>query len=171
MLDWTVQEMVLCIFRMLPPRDLARVRLVCRHWRDTADCPRLWRRMEVVLGAGQVGGSPPCSAVSRCGGAGYRVAAAGRATDCRPAGAAHLPLQPRPAGAVHTAVQTTPAVQEGEAVFHTILRHAGLREINISQNQISRVEPELLATTVNTMERANLFNAKLTPTQVQALFK
>ena len=45
-----------------------------------------------------------------------------------------------------------PDEEEAEAVFGAILEHEAIRELNISQNQISRVNPDTLARVVNTME-------------------
>ena len=45
-----------------------------------------------------------------------------------------------------------PDEEEAEAVFGAIMEHEAIRELNISQNQISRVNPDTLARVVNTME-------------------
>ena len=37
-------------------------------------------------------------------------------------------------------------------MFRAIMEHEAIRELNISQNQISRVNPDTLARAVNTME-------------------
>merc|ERR1719471_234585 len=63
-----------------------------------------------------------------------------------------------------------PDEEEAEAVFGAILDHEGIRQLNISQNQISRVNPDTLARALNFMEQVNLFNAKLSSDQVQSLF-
>merc|ERR1711874_880033 len=47
----------------------------------------------------------------------------------------------------------------------------GIRQLNISQNQINKVNPDTLAKAVNSMEQANLHNAKLTAGQVGAMFQ
>ena len=34
---------ILCrVFKMLPPKDLKKVMLVCKRWHDAADTPTLW---------------------------------------------------------------------------------------------------------------------------------
>ena len=79
-----------------------------------------------------------------------------------------------------------PDEEEAEAVFGAILEHEGIRELNISQNQISKVNPDTLARAVNSMEQVgyhfqyissyycvlqvNLFNAKLNGDQVRSLY-
>ena len=64
-----------------------------------------------------------------------------------------------------------PDEEEAEAVFKAILEHAGIKELNISQNEIFRVNAETLAKAVNNMENVNLFNAKLTSQQSRVLFQ
>ena len=46
-----------------------------------------------------------------------------------------------------------PDEEEAEAVFGAILEHEGIKELNISQNQISKVNPDTLARAVNSMEQ------------------
>ena len=55
-----------------------------------------------------------------------------------------------------------PDEEEAETVFQAIIEHEGIKELNISQNEISKVNPMTLANAVNTMEQVNLFNGKLT---------
>ena len=64
-----------------------------------------------------------------------------------------------------------PDEEEAEAVFRAIQEHEGIKELNISQNEISKVNPTTLAKAVNSMEKVNLFNAKLTNKQIEALFE
>merc|ERR1712038_2188879 len=52
-----------------------------------------------------------------------------------------------------------PDEEEAEAVFTAILEHEGIRQLNISQNQMNKVNPDTLAKAVNSMEQANLHNA------------
>merc|ERR1719277_2066303 len=63
-----------------------------------------------------------------------------------------------------------PDEHEAEAVFAAILEHEGIKELNISQNQIIKVNSDTLARAVNFMEQVNLFNARLSPAQVSAVF-
>ena len=37
------------IFRLLPPRDLRQVVLVCRRWREVGEAPRLWNWVTVTV--------------------------------------------------------------------------------------------------------------------------
>ena len=46
-----------------------------------------------------------------------------------------------------------PDEEEAEAVFTAILEHEGIRQLNISQNQINKVNPDTLAKAVNSMEQ------------------
>ena len=46
-----------------------------------------------------------------------------------------------------------PDEEEAEAVFIAILEHEGIRQLNISQNQINKVNPDTLAKAVNSMEQ------------------
>ena len=49
-----------------------------------------------------------------------------------------------------------PDEQEAEAVFAAILEHEGIKELNISQNQIIKVNSDTLARAVNFMEQVNI---------------
>jgi len=129
------------IFSMLSLRDLSNVILVCKEWKKVAESPWLWRRMEIVVGQLKVTNMNILNTV--------RLRSVKR---------------------VKLLSRYHPDEEEAEAVFGAIMEHEAIRELNISQNQISRVNPDTLARAVNTMEAVNLFNAKLTPAQVQALY-
>ena len=136
------QEMLLKIFTLLSRSDLYNVLLVCRKWRTVAETPWLWRRMEVVVGQIKV-------------------------TNMNLLNATRL----RSVKRVRLFSLYHPDEEEAEAVFTAILEHEGIRELNISQNQISKVNPDTLAKAVNSMEQVNLHNAKLTGGQVEAVFQ
>ena len=53
-----------------------------------------------------------------------------------------------------------PDEEEAEAVFGAILDHEGIRQLNISQNQISRVNPDTLARALNFMEQVKKYVTK-----------
>ena len=136
------QEMLMKIFSCLALPDLASVILVCKQWKEVAETPWLWRRLEVVVGQLKVNnigilGTRRLESVKR----------------------------------VRLLSKYHPDEEEAEAVFSAILEHEGIRELNISQNEISKVNPETLAKAVNSMEQVNLFNAKLTSMQCEALFQ
>ena len=44
------EEMLMKIFCCLHLSDLATVLLVCRRWKEVAESPWLWKRLEVVVG-------------------------------------------------------------------------------------------------------------------------
>ena len=136
------QEMLMKIFSLLSRSDLYNVLLVCRKWRMVAESPWLWRRMEVVVGQIKV-------------------------TNMNLLNATRL----RSVKRVRLFSLYHPDEEEAEAVFTAILEHEGIRELNISQNQISKVNPDTLAKAVNSMEQVNLHNAKLTGGQVEAVFQ
>ena len=136
------QEMMMKVFSYLALQDLANVLLVCHQWKEVAESPWLWRRLEVVVGQMKVNnigilGTRRLESVKR----------------------------------VRLLSKYHPDEEEAEAVFNAILEHDGIKELNISQNEISKVNPETLAKAVNTMEQVNLFNAKLTSPQCEALFQ
>ena len=136
------QEMLMKIFSLLSRSDLYNVLLVCRKWRMVAESPWLWRRMEVVVGQIKV-------------------------TNMNLLNSTRL----RSVRRVRLFSLYQPDEEEAEAVFTAILEHEGIRELNISQNQISKVNPDTLAKAVNSMEQVNLHNAKLTGGQVEAVFQ
>ena len=130
------------IFCCLELPDLSSVLLVCRRWKELAESPMLWKRLEVVVGQMKVNnigilGTRRLESVKR----------------------------------VRLLSKYHPDEEEAEAVFQAIQDHEGIKELNISQNEISKVNPITLAKAVNSMEHVNLFNAKLTSEQLQALFK
>jgi len=107
-----------------------------------AESPWLWRRMEVVVGQMKV-------------------------NNIRILGTRRLESVKR----VRLLSKYHPDEEEAEAVFQAIEDHEGISELNISQNEISKVNPTTLAKIVNSMEKVNLFNAKLTNVQIEALFE
>lgn len=136
------QEMLMKIFSLLSLADLSNVLLVCRHWRMVAESPWLWRRMEIVVGQMKV-------------------------TNMNLLNTTRLKSVKR----VRLLSRYHPDEEEAEAVFGAILEHEGIRELNISQNQINKVNSDTLARAVNFMEQVNLFNAKLSPSQVSAIYQ
>jgi len=135
-------EMLLKIFCCLRLHDLGNVLLVCRRWKDIAEHPWLWKRMEVVVGQLKVNN--------------INILATRRLESVK---------------RVRLLSRYHPDEEEAEAVFKAILEHAGIKELNISQNEIFRVNAETLAKAVNNMENVNLFNAKLTSQQSRVLFQ
>ena len=136
------QELLMKIFSLLSRSDLYNVLLVCRKWRTVAETPWLWRRMEVVVGQIKV-------------------------TNMNLLNSTRL----RSVKRVRLFSLYHPDEEEAEAVFTAIQEHEGIRELNISQNKISRVNPDTLAKAVSSMEQVNLHNAKLTVQQVDAVFE
>ena len=51
-MDVLPYEMVMKIFKMLPPQDLKVLVLVCRRWRDMGEDPSLWTCCQVSYKAG-----------------------------------------------------------------------------------------------------------------------
>jgi len=136
------EEMLMKIFCCLDLSDLATVLLVCRQWKEVAESPWLWKRLEIVVGQMKVNnigilGTRRLESVKR----------------------------------VRLLSKYHPDENEAEAVFQAIQDHEGINELNISQNEISKVNATTLAKAVNNMEKVNLFNAKLTITQINALFE
>ena len=118
------QEMLMKIFSLLSRSDLYNVLLVCRKWRMVAESPWLWRRMEVVVGQIKV-------------------------TNMNLLNSTRL----RSVRRVRLFSLYQPDEEEAEAVFTAILEHEGIRQLNISQNQINKVNPDTLAKAVNSMEQ------------------
>ena len=135
------EEMLLKIFCCLGQQDLSTVLLVCKEWKEVAESPWLWKKLEVVVGQMKVNnigilGTRRLESVKR----------------------------------VRLLSKYHPDEEEAEAVFQAIKEHEGIKELNISQNEISKVNPLTLANAVNNMEQVNLFNAKLASQQCEELF-
>ena len=109
-------------------RQTRLLECLCRKWRMVAESPWLWRRMEVVVGQMKV-------------------------TNMNILNTTRL----RSVKRLRLLSRYHPDEQEAEAVFAAILEHEGIRELNISQNQISRVNPDTLARVVNNMEAVSAF--------------
>ena len=124
-MDQLPQEMWMKIFSMLSLSDLSNVMLVCRRWRVVAESPWLWRRMEIVVGQMKVTNMSLLSNTTRL----------------------------RSVKKVKLLSRYHPDEEEAEAVFGAILEHEGITELNISQNQISKVNPDTLARAVNFMQQ------------------
>ena len=179
--------MLMKIFSMLSLSDLSNVILVCKKWKRVAESPWLWRRMEIVVGQLKV-------CVRKFQKEQF-IQIIFKVTNMSILNTVRL----RSVKRVKLLSRYHPDEEEAEAVFGAIMEHEAIRELNISQNQISRVNPDTLARVVNTMEavrtrskcqkrekywnvanftlfykiiffQVNLFNAKLSPAQVQALY-
>jgi hypothetical protein len=51
-------EMLERVFRLLPPRDLMAVVLVCRRWREVGEVPGLWAWVRLTVNKGNLGSMP-----------------------------------------------------------------------------------------------------------------
>ena len=135
------EEMLIKIFSFLEQQDLPMAVLVCRAWREVGELPWLWHKEEVVLGKQQV-------------------------HNIQVLGSRRLEHVKR----VHILPKYRMNEAQAEAVFQEILEHKSIKELNISQSDLSKVSSETLAMVVNSMEQVNMFNAKLTSEQCEQLF-
>ena len=133
------QEMLMKIFSLLSRSDLYNVLLVCRKWRTVAESPWLWRRMGVVVGQIKV-------------------------TNMNLLNSTRL----RSVRRVRLFSLYQPDEEEAEAVFTAILEHEGIRQLNISQNQINKVNPDTLAKAVNSMEQVESHCDSVTVTGIES---
>ena len=128
------------IFSLLSLRDLSNVILVCKKWKKVAESPWLWRRMEIVVGQLKV-----CVRKFKKD---LFIQNLFKVTNMNILNTVRL----RSVKRVKLLSRYHPDEEEAEAVFGAIMEHEAIRELNISQNQISRVNPDTLARAVNTME-------------------
>ena len=56
-----------------------------------------------------------------------------------------------------------------QELLEAVVKHPGLKELNISFMDLSSVEPRMLESVINKMEKLNLSNVKLTAQQVTNL--
>ena len=130
-------EMLEAIFLHLAPRHLVRVAEVCTRWQQVVQAPGLW-----TLAIFRVDRSNLASMVERMG-------------------------SRRLQGVRRMVVERD--VEVTEELLEAVVRHQGLRELNMTGVDLSNVEPRILASTVNKMEKANLWGTKLTTLQVTLL--
>ena len=96
--------MLLKIFCCLGLQDLSTVLLVCKEWKEVAESPWLWKKLEVVVGQMKVNnigilGTRRLESVKR----------------------------------VRLLSKYHRDEEEAEAVFQGIIEHEGIKELNISQ--------------------------------------
>ena len=127
-------EMLEAIFLHLSPRHLARVAEVCTRWQKVLQAPGFWTWVKLMVGRFNL-----VSMVDRLGS--------------------------RKLQGVRRMVVERHAEVSGEAVA----RHLGLRELVMTGTDLSGMEPGMLASVVNKMEKVDLWNTKLTTQQLHVL--
>ena len=130
-------EMLEVIFLQLAPKHLARVAEVCTRWQQVVQAPAFWTWVKLWVDRSNL-----ASMVERL--------------DSR-----------RLKGVRRLVVERD--VEVSEELLEAVASHPGLRELNMTGDDLSRVEPGMLADIVNKMEKAVLWGTKLTTLQVTVL--
>ena len=137
-------EMLARIFLHLAARHLPRVAEVCTRWQQVLDTPGFWSWVVFRVSRSNLASMP-------------------ERLDCRRLqGVRKLEVE---AGWQNGACGVAWRVEVSEKLLQAVAGHPGLRELDMSGTDLSRVEPELLASTLSKMEEVNLWYTELTPRQ------
>ena len=186
--DWLPAEMLERVFRMLPPRDLRTVVLVCRRWKEVAEKPFLWSWVSLAVDTTNLAHMPGLlrGRLLRVTEMRARVASeellhtvashpALRALDI-----SDTPLPRIDADLLASSItgrltklviwETHLTTDQAEALLTRLAITHQLRSLDISYNDLSEVEPQLLARAVVELEELRLSGTSLTSEQSEALF-
>ena len=187
-------EMLERVFNLLPPRDLKAVVLVCRWWREVAEAPWLWAWVVVP---GVVVGTSLARVTGMLGSESRRLPPLTRLEvrvvteellqafilsldlrevslrQCELGGAGPEVLAQALAGRQVVSLRDrswlSPA-QDLALCQALVASPCALRRLDLWENELSSVEPELLARAVATLEEVNLGRTGLTREQGEAIF-
>ena len=184
---------------MLPPRDLKMVVLVCKCWREIGEDPSLWTRCMVTLASRgdlekldirRLQQIQVINVRARCFQA-DELEEMFQTVVTNPPLMPRLPklreisglananisnVEPRLLARVvcrleEVDMRKTNITSEQVRTLFTILCHwSQLKSLNLSVNNLSTVDPAVLSTAVNRLEKLDLNMTKMTSEQVQVLF-
>jgi hypothetical protein len=138
-----LREILERVFRLLPPRDLRAVVLVCRWWREVGEAPGLWAWVRLTVYGGNIGSMP-------------RVLGWGRLQAVK-----KLEVI---AGRSHSADQELLV-----GLLQAVARHPGLKFLSIKLSNLSQVTPDLVARAVTGLEEVLINDSDLTKQQLEAI--
>ena len=171
-------EMLERIFRLLPPRDLKTVVLVCRRWRRLGEAPRLWAWVVLTVTQENISYMPEVLAASRLGAVKELVLThIGEDEKLLQAVLEHQGLKKlefvwnslNRGGRLLS--PCCPAVRKAvQKVFDSISEGCKIKILDVEGNILTQLDPQILADAVCKLEDSNLNYTKLTALQIKAIF-
>ena len=148
------------IFRLLPPRTLRMVVLVCRRWRELGEDPLLWCQLCLTVNERNML---------------RNLLSSRRLQEVR-----KLIIKTPLTGKELQSVMRHPGLRELEisrcnahgakVVFSDLSENSQLKSLDISFNDLSSVEPGLLAVAIKRLETLNVQSGRLTTKQTESMF-
>ena len=182
-------EMLERVFRLLPPKDLKNVLLVCSWWMEVGQDPSLWPWATLVVRWGSLAIMPTLLDTRRRLQAVKRLDVWVVSEELLQAILRHSGLKkvvfkcrisPLPPQIVASMVAQTEEVrlvscgltpQQASAICSTITPTSSLRRLDLEDNVLGSVEANQLARAVGHLEELNLSWCSLTPEQANAVIQ
>ena len=171
-------EMLERIFRLLPPRDLKTVVLVCRRWRLLGEAPRLWAWVVLTVTQENISYMPEVLAASRLQAVKELVLThIGEDEKLLQAVLEHQGL--KKLEFVWNSINRggrllspcCPAVRKAvQKVIDSISEGYKIKILDVEGNILTQLDPQILADAVCKLEDSNLNYTKLTALQIKAIF-
>jgi len=179
-------EMLERVFHLLPPRDLEAVVLVCRWWREVGEAPALW--VWVCLWVGRNIGYMAEVLNSRRLQAVRRMEVREVSKELLQAVVRHPGLKVMGIRAIHSSVDpellaqavtqlegvdvvgTTLTPQQVTAICTAMTGNSQLKTLDLSGNNLSSVDADILAQAVAQLEEVGLRNTYLSLQKLETIF-
>ena len=193
-MDVLPAEMMMRILQLLPPEDLKMVVLVCRKWRDMGEDPSLWTWCQVRYKAGSKSHLQKLT-VRRLQmlqhlHVWYDEWKTGEMTEVFQAveklpklreitglnGYNYKSVEPGLFGRVMNKLEEVDISRTGmtsqhlQAVFTIMCQESQLKKLAIEGNNLSSIQPAVLAKAISKLEEINIGSTDITSEQVQAVF-
>ena len=184
--SWLPAEILEKVFRILPPRDLRTVVLVCRRWKEVAEAPSLWSWVSLTVDTTNLAHMPGLLRGRLFGVKEMRARVASeeflQAVASHPAlrslDISDTPLPRIGADLLASSItgltrlsiwETHLTTEQAEALLTRMTITHQLRILDMSYNDLSEVDPQLIARAGVELEELRLCGTSLTSEQSEAL--
>ena len=184
--SWLPSEMLERVFRILPPRDLRTVVQVCHRWKEVAEAPYLWSWVSLTVDTTNLADLPGLLRGRLLMVKEMRARVASeellQAVASHPAlrslDISDTPLPRIGADLLASSItgltklsiwETHLTTEQAEAILTRMTITHQLRTLDMSYNDLSEVDPQLLARAVVELEELRLCGTSLTSEQSEAL--